>query len=78
VRVGWVFLEIKDQDGDGLDGVARGFQDLQAQGGEVEGVSIGHGHKGEFRFGAAAQIDGCAAAVAQLQMTGNEVGVEVG
>ncbi len=78
VRVGWVFLEIKDQDGDGLDGVARGFQDLQAQAGKVEGVSIGHGDKGVFRFGSAAQINGGAAAVAQFEMAGDEVGVEVG
>src|SRR5271156_6332835 len=78
VRVGWILLEIEDQDGDGLDGVARGFQDLQAQSGKVEGISIGHGHKGIFRFGASAQIDGGAAAVAEFKMAGDEVGVKVG
>ena len=72
------FSGIKDQDRDGLDGVARGFQNLQAQAGKVEGISIRHGHKGIFRLGAAAKINGCAAAVAQLQMAGNEVGMEVG
>ena len=72
------FGEIEDQDGDGLDGVAGGFEDLQAQAGEVERVAILHGDEGVLGLGAAAEMDGGAAAVAQFQMAGDEVGVEVG
>ena len=77
-RFGRVFLEIEDQDGDGLDGVAGGFQYLQTQARKVEGVSIGHRHKGVLRLGAAPQINDGTAAVAQFEMPGDEVGVEVG
>ena len=72
------FCEIEHQDRDGLDGVAGGFEDLQAQSREVERIAVLHRHEGVFRLGAGAEMDGRAATVAQFQMAGDEVGVEVG
>src|SRR5579859_4705637 len=77
VWVDRVFLEIKDQDGDGLDGVTWSFQHLEAQARKLERVSIRHRNKRILRLGAATQINGGAAAVAQFQMPGNKIGVEV-
>ena len=70
-------LEIEDEDGDGLDGVAGGFKDLQAHAGEVECVAVVHGDEGVLGDGAGAEVDGGAAAVAELEVAGDEVGVEV-
>ena len=70
-------LEIEDEDGDGLDGVAGGFEDLQAHAGEVECVAVVHGDEGVLGDGAGAEMDGGAAAIAELEMAGDEVGVEV-
>ena len=78
VRLCRVLLQIEDQDRDGLDGVAGGFEDLQAQSREVERIAVLHGHESVFRLGAGAEMDGRAATVAQFQMAGDEVGMEVG
>ncbi len=75
---GRVLLEIEDQDRDGLDGVAGGFEDLQAQSREVERIAVLHRHERVFGLGAGAEMDGRAATVAQFQMAGDEVGVEMG
>ena len=73
-----VFLQIEHQDRDGLDGVAGSFEDLEAQSRKVEHIAVLHCREGIFRLCAGTQMDGRAAAVAQLQMAGDEVGVEVG
>src|SRR5438876_6185776 len=78
VGFGGVLLEIEGQDRDGLDGVAGGFEHLQAQSREVERIAVRHRHEGVFRLGARSEMDGRAATVAQFQMAGDEVGVEVG
>ena len=78
VRFRGVLLEIEDQDRDRLDGVAGGFEDLQAQSRELERIAVLHRDEGVFRLGAGAEMDGRAATVAQFQMAGDEVGVEVG
>ena len=70
--------EIEDQDRNGLDGMAGGFEDLQAQSRELERIAVVHGHEGVFRLGAGAEMDGRAATVAQLQMAGDEVGMKMG
>ena len=51
---------------------------MQAQSREVESIAVLHSDEGVFRLGAGAEMDGRAATVAQLQMAGDEVGVEVG
>ena len=58
--------------------MAGSFEDLQAQSREIERIAILHRHEGVFRLGAGAEMDGRAATVAQFQMAGDEVGVEVG
>src|SRR3984957_6562557 len=78
VRMGRVFLQTKYQEGDGLDGVARRFQYLQTQSGEVEHVPVPHRHECVFRLGACSEMNGCVAAVTQLQVPRNEVRMEVG
>jgi hypothetical protein len=71
-------LQIEDQDRNRLDGVAGRFENFEAQSRKVERVAVFHGDEGVFRLGAGAEMDGRAAAVAQLQMAGDEVGVEMG
>src|SRR5258706_9926024 len=73
-----VLRKIEGQDRDGLDGVAGGFEDLEAHSREVECIAVLHRHESVFRLGARAEMDGRAATVAQFQMAGDEVGVEVG
>ena len=58
--------------------MAGGFQDFEAQSREVERIAVLHRHEGVFRLGAGAEMDSRAATVAQFQMAGDEVGVEVG
>ena len=78
VGVDGVFPEIEDEDANGLDGVAGGFEDLEAQAGEFEGVAVFHGDEFVFGLGAGAEADVCAAAVAEFEMAGDEVGMKVG
>lgn len=75
---GGVAGEIEDEEGDGLDGVSGGFEDLKAEAGEGEDVAVAHGVKGVFGLGLGAEMDPGAAAVAELEMAGDEVSVEVG
>jgi hypothetical protein len=53
-------------------------EDLEAHSGKVEGGSIAHGKECIFCLGARAEMNGCVASVAQLEVSGEEVGVEVG
>ena len=50
----------------------------EAQPRELERIAVLHRHEGVFRLGARAEMDGCAATVAQFQMAGDKVGVEMG
>jgi hypothetical protein len=70
-------VEIEDEDGDGLDGVAGSFEDLQAESREVEGIAVFHGDESVFGLGARTEMDDGAAAIAQFQMAGDEIGVEM-
>ena len=58
--------------------MAGSLQHLQAHSREIENVAILHGDEGVFRLGAGAEMDGGAAPVAQFQMAGNKVGMEMG
>ena len=73
-----VFLEIEDQDRDGFDGVTGRFEDLQSQAREVQRIAVLHRHQRVFRLCAGAEVDGGTAPIAQFQMAGQKVGVEVG
>ena len=64
------FLQVEDKDGDGFNGVARGFQDLETEAGKVECVAIFHGDELVLGFGLGAQTDIGATAVAKFEMAG--------
>ena len=57
--------------------MAGGLENLEAHAGEVERVAIVHGVEGVLGDGAGAEMDGGAATVAELEVAGDEVGVEV-
>ena len=57
--------------------MARRFQHLQANASEFENVAIAKRSKRVRRFGRGAEIDRCAHAIAQLQMPGDKIGVEM-
>ena len=78
VRLGRIFVEIEHEDRDRLDSVAGGLEHLQTQSREAESIAVFHGDEGVFSLGAGTEMDGRAAAGAQLEVTGDEVGVEVG
>src|SRR5882757_525632 len=70
-------IEVIHDDGDRLRGVSWSFQSLQTYASELENVAIAKRRKCVRCFRRAAQIDGRASAIAQLQMSGNEIGVEM-
>ena len=58
--------------------MARGLEDLKAQGPQLDDVAVRQGAEFEVRPGARAEVDARADALAQLQVPGQEVGVKVG
>jgi hypothetical protein len=58
--------------------VPRGLQHLQPDPAHLDGVAVGHRRERELGAGAGAEVDDGALAVAQLEMAGHEVRVEVG
>jgi hypothetical protein len=58
----------------GVPGLLKHF-DVQAR--ELDPIAVLHRHEGIFCLGAGAETDGCAATVAQFQMAGPKVGVEM-
>src|SRR5580693_2199589 len=77
VRLSRVLAQIKHQNRNRFDGVAGSLERLQAQSGELDGIAVLHGDESVFCFGAGTEMDGRAASGAQLQVPGDEVGVEV-
>ncbi len=55
----------------------RGLEHLQAKPREIKPIAVIHGDELVFRLCACAEVDCGAAGVAQLQVAGDEVGVEV-
>ena len=58
--------------------MARRFERLQADAAELDAVAVLQRRERVLRLRGGAQIDRRARAIAQLQMAGDEVGVEVG
>src|SRR5277367_4238546 len=62
--------------------MAGGLKHLEAQMRELERIAVLHRHEGVFGLGAGTKMDGCTTflgtQVAQLQMAGDKVGVEMG
>src|SRR5271154_3148142 len=70
-------VQVENEDGDRFRGVARRFQYLQADAPKFENIAIVKGSKRVRRLGRGAQINSCAHAIAQLQMSGDKIGVEM-
>jgi hypothetical protein len=77
VRFIRVFLEVEQENRDRFDRVPRSLQDLQVQSRELERIAVFHRDKLVLGLGSRSEADLCAAAVAQLEMSGEKVGVEV-
>ena len=77
VRFVRVLRQIEHQNRDRFDRVSRSLQYLQTQSRKFERIAIFHGNERVLRPGLCSQPDLGAAAVAQLEMSGNEVGMEV-
>ncbi len=78
MRLGIAGVEVVDDDGDGLRRVAGRLQRLQADASEFDGVVITKRRECVARFCRRAEIDGRARAIAQLQMAGDEIGMQMG
>ena len=77
MRDGIAGVEVINDDGDRLRSVAGRLQRLQAYASEFENVAIVKGGECIAGFRRGAEIDSRAHAIAQLQMPGDEVGVEM-
>jgi hypothetical protein len=55
----------------------RGLDHFEPQPRKLQPVAVLHCHEGIFRLSARAKIDGCAATVAQFEMAGHKIGVEM-
>ncbi len=73
-----ILLPVVNQDGQTFGGVPGRLQKPQAHRADVQNVPVWMRHEGIFRLGAGAQMDGGARPVAELQMPGDKIGVEVG
>ena len=71
-------VEIVNDDGDRFGSVAGRFQRFQADASEFEDVAIVERSERVRRFRGGAEIDGRADAIAQFEMPGDEIGVEMG
>src|SRR6202021_2786816 len=69
--------QIVNDDGDRFRSVARRFQHLQAYASEFERFAVAKRSKRIRRFSRGAQVDSCARSIAQLQMPGDKIGVEM-
>ena len=77
VRLGGAALEVVDEDGNRFGGVARRLERGQADLAELDDIAVAERRERVLRPGPGAEIDGDAGAVAQLEVSGDEVGVKV-
>ena len=70
-------VQIVNHDGDRFGGVARRFQRLQAHAPEFQNVAIAQRSERVRRFRRGAQINCRAGSIAQLQMAGDKIGVQM-
>src|SRR5262245_10669734 len=73
-----MLLKIEDHDRNGLDGMTGRLEDLQTHARKIERIAILHRNERVFRLSVGAEMDRRAEPVAQFEVTGYEVGVEVG
>ena len=77
-RFGRARGEVVDQNRDPLGRVARGLHDLELDVAKLDRVAVLHLDALELRLGPAAEMDRRPGLVAELDVAGDEVGVEVG
>src|SRR4051812_50102862 len=77
MRTCGVLLKVEDQDRNGLDRMARRLQDLEPHPRKIQAVAVLHGDEWVLRVRAGAEMNGGAAAITELQMPGNEVGMKM-
>ena len=70
-------VQIVNDDGNGLGSVARRFQYLEAHTSEFKNGAVTERCKRVSGLSCGAEVDGRARAIAQLQMAGNKIGVEM-
>ena len=68
---------VVDQDRDRLRRVARRLEHLERERPELDRVAVAHRRERVVGLGAGSEVDRGAGAVAELEMAGHEVGVEV-
>jgi len=78
VRFVGIGVAVEDEDGDGFGRVAGGFEDLESDLAEVEAVAVAEWGERVLGFGGGTEADSGADAVAELEMAGDEIGVQVG
>ena len=77
IGFGRILFQIENQDRNRLDGVAGRLKHFEAQPRELERIAVFHRDEGVLGLGARTEMDDRARAVAQFQVTGHEVGMEV-
>ena len=73
-----VFQWIESEDRDRFHSVTGRFEDLEPQTREVEGIAVFHGDERIFGFCSGPEMNLSAATIPEFEMTGHEIGVEVG
>ena len=77
LRLTRVHVEVEHENRNRFDRVARRLEDRQPHASEIEAVAVGHRRERELGLGLGAEMNPRAGAIAQLEMSGEEVGVEV-
>ena len=78
VRLRCAFLQIVHQKRNGFGSVAGGFEGFEAHVPEFDGGAVGERRKAVFGLGFGANIDHRTNPVAEFQMAGNEIGMQMG
>lgn len=78
VRGGGAAVEIEDKKRNGFGRVAGSFESLDADAAKFDGGAIGERREFVLGFGFGAEIDGGTDAIAEFEMAGDKIGVEMG
>ena len=73
-----VAIEIEHEDGNRFNRVPRRLEHRQADPAELQTGAVGHRRECILRLRAGAQVNGGAGAIAKLEVSRHEIGVEVG
>ena len=73
-----VGVEVEHENRDRFDGMARRLEDLQTHTADVDRLAVAPGRERVLRPCPSTQTDGGPRAISELEMAGDEVGVEMG